>query len=440
MPSPLTQTPASALPTRNADLMAAGQPRPRPERLGWTRVIWAGAGSLVASFYIGTGDISIATVMGAKFGFSMWWTYFLFGIAGWAMMDMSVRYFLRFGRTPMTIFKEAHPLLGIYMLITVVGCAILGASSQWNACAMVLSGFFPQLPIEAAGGAAASAALLLVLVGTYVRIEKLFLFLLVSLIAVFFVSAFFLHPPWSEVVSGLRPNAPGPGWETLFSANAGSIINAWLILIYPYTMMEKGWYSHEIEQKINLQYLARIDISWGMLAAAIAALPIMACATAAARPYGYVPLNYMDFALMLEPVAGPKSAQLFLSGLFIAAWTSGVGWWVAGAYALMDLFNQPIKLNRPTTRITLVLLAIPSVALLFVRLNPVYQILFFASFLAVVFPVMAVVLFWRISRKDMGLFRWNLAHPRGWILFLVDLFAVIVSLYVGGFTVYEHFH
>jgi len=91
----------------------ADSPRPwslKPARLGPRVLLALGAGSLVASFYIGTGDITVGTNMGAKFGFGLWWSYFVLGIAGWALIDMSVRYFLRFGKTPMSIFKDVHPV------------------------------------------------------------------------------------------------------------------------------------------------------------------------------------------------------------------------------------------------------------------------------------------------------------------------------------------
>ena len=79
--------------------------------LGRRAIFALGAGSVIASFYIGTGDVSIATSMGAQFGFSLWWTYFVLGIAGWSLVDMSVRYFLRFGKSPMSIFFFAQKMI-----------------------------------------------------------------------------------------------------------------------------------------------------------------------------------------------------------------------------------------------------------------------------------------------------------------------------------------
>ncbi len=76
----------------------------RPTKLGMRSIFLLGSGSVIASFYIGTGDVTIGTSMGAKFGFRLWWTYFVLGIAGWALIEMSVRYFLRFGKTPMSMF------------------------------------------------------------------------------------------------------------------------------------------------------------------------------------------------------------------------------------------------------------------------------------------------------------------------------------------------
>jgi|GEM_PF-625694 len=414
--------------------MKEQQPEPwslKPDRLGFRAVLSIGGGSLIAAFFIGTGDISIASNMGAKFGFRMLWTYWVLGIAAWALLDMSVRYFMARGRTPMSMFKEAHPAFSIYMFVTVIVCSLLGSYSQWNACAMVLSAFFPRMPLEIAGALSALAAMLLVFQGVFSRLEKLFVVILGALIASFYASAFMAAPPWREAVAGLIPQNPGPGWRQLFMANAGSMINAWLILIYPYTLMEKNWYSSDIRGKVNILHRVRLDYGWGILAAGVVALPIMAAAAAVAKPFGIIPRNPTDLSLLLEPVAGRFSSYLFLTGLFVAAWTSGVAWWLGGAYALLDIFNLPIQMNSRPMRLIILLFFLPSVPLLMIRINPVYQILVFAAFLAFVFPVIGLVLLWRVTRPDMGYFRWSFRKPGPLLMATADIFAIIVSVYVG---------
>ena len=299
------------------------QPAPwslRPKKLGLRAVTALGAGSVIAAFYIGTGDVSVATSMGAQFGFSLWWTYFVLGIAGWALIDMAVRYFLQFGKSPMSIFKDVHPIFSVYMFVAIVVCSLFGSYSQWNACAMVISGFFPGVPIEAGGSLAALGALVFLLTGAYKSLQRLFIFGLLALIVCFFASALAAGLPWREAAMGLIPNAPGKGWFPLFMSNAGSIINAWLILIYPYTMIERGMFSRDLQTKVDILHRARIDYAWGILAAGIVALPIMAAAAAVARPFGIVPRSYMDLSILLEPIAGAASTHLFLAGLFLAAW------------------------------------------------------------------------------------------------------------------------
>lgn len=400
--------------------------------LGRHALLSIGAGALIATFYIGTGDISIASNMGAAFGFRMWWTYFLFGIAGFALIDMSVRYYLQTGRTPMSIFKEVHPALSIFMIVAVVECAIFGAYSQWNACAMVISGLFPIVPLELAGGIAAAAALLFLTMGIYYRVEKTCVVGLIILIVAFFAAAFMLKPDWGRAFGGLIPSGPDPEkrglWFRLFGSNAGSIINAWLILIYPYTLIEKKLFKRDIQGKVDLLHRSRIDYGFGILAAAIVALPIMACADSIARPFGILPRSYNDLSVLLEPVAGAGSTHLFLIGLFLAAWTSGVGWWIAGAYALLDIFRLPIKLDSRPMRTILVLFFIPSVLLLFLRINAVFQIIVFAAFLALILPIMAIAVLWRVTRGDMGYFGWSLANWHGRFVIGIDVFAIAISI------------
>ena len=393
-----------------------------------------GAGALVASFFIGTADITIATKMGALFGFDMWWTYIVLGAAGWAMMDMSVRYYLRFGRTPLSLFKEIHPALAVYLFLTVVVTTTVGAYSQWNACAHVASGFFPALPSELGGAAAAAAALVVLLAGAYRRLELLFVVGLIALVAIFALAALAASAPWSDALGGLLPSVPPPPrqqWTGLIQANAGSLINAWLILIYPYTMLEKGWYSRRVPEQARILQRARWDYGVGMAAAGVVALPSMAAAAAVARPFGIVPGNYTEFAVLLEPVAGSAASGLFLAGLFLAAWTAGVGWIVCGAYAMLDIANLDLRLRSPPFRFAVVAFAVASALILFLRVNPFHGIRIFAAFLAVVFPVVALAIVWRVSRPDMGYYRWHLRSVRGVLVIVLDLFALAVSLLVG---------
>ena len=408
----------------------------KPKKLGLRRVFFVGGGSLIAAFYIGTGDISVASSMGALFGFELWWTYFVLGIAGWALIDMAVRYYLRFGRTPMSMFKEAHPAFAVYMFLAVIVCTLFGAYSQWNACAMVLTAFFPGLPLEVGGSLAALAAMLLIFQGVFKRLERVFVGILLSLIVCFFLSAILARADWARAIPGLIPHAPEGNWQPLFMANSGSIINAWLILIYPYTLMEKKWFSNDLQEKVNILHCIRFDYGWGILAAGIVALPIMAAA-AISKPFGIVPRSPTDLSALLEPAAGPLASYLFLIGLFVAAWTSGVAWWLGGAYAMLDIFNLPIKMNSKPMRVIVVLFFLPSIPLLMIHIDPVYQIIVFASFLAIVFPIVGIILVWRISRADMGYFRWSLKRPGSALLILFDLFAILLSIYVGWGQVHK---
>ena len=82
-------------------------------------------------------------------------------------------------------------------------------------------------------------------------------------------------------------------------------------------------------------------------------------------------------------------------------------------------------------RIGLVLFVIPSTLLVFLHINPVFQMLLFSAFLALVFPVIGVGLLYRITRRDMGYFRWSLKSPQGIAVVAVDLFAIALSIYVG---------
>ncbi len=53
------------------------------------------------------------------------------------------------------------------------------------------------------------------------------------------------------------------------------------------------------------------------------------------------------------------------------------------------------------------------------------------SVLAAVFPVIGIALLWRVTRPDMGYFRWSPRTPHGAFLIALDCFAVGLSIYIG---------
>jgi len=57
--------------------------------------------------------------------------------------------------------------------------------------------------------------------------------------------------------------------------------------------------------------------------------------------------------------------------------------------------------------------------------------LIFSAFLTLVFPVIGLVMLYRISRSDMGYFRWDWRSPQGAGLIAADVFATGLSIYIG---------
>jgi Mn2+/Fe2+ NRAMP family transporter len=390
-----------------------------------------GAGSLVAALYIGTGDVNLGVTFGADYGFRMLWSYWVLAIVAWAMIDMTVRYFLATGKTPMSVFKDLHWSLVIYMFLAVMMMSVMGPWSQWGTISLVVTGVFPFLPYELAGGLVALLALVVVWVGVYDKIEKFFLIALAALIFGFFASAILAGIDWGQVAFGVIPQAPGPRWIPYFQANSGSIINSWMIIVFPYTMMEKGLWSDRLERKVSILAQSRWDYGWGAIAAGVVAIPILAASAAVAKPFGVMPRSYMDLAVLLEPIAGTASTWWFLFGLFAACFTTGVGQLLITGWAFSDFFNLPKRMGERSNKIVITLILIPGVLLLFLRINPVYVSLVFSSVIAVSFPVLGIALVYRISRADMGYFRWYPKSVRGFLLILVDLFALAITVWLG---------
>ncbi len=66
-----------------------------------------------------------------------------------------------------------------------------------------------------------------------------------------------------------------------------------------------------------------------------------------------------------------------------------------------------------------------------------FQTIILSVFLTLIFPIIGVVLVYRVTRKDMGYYRWSLRSPQGIAVILVDLFAVGLSLYIGAWMAWS---
>ena len=415
-------------PSDSTTVPEAGAPPSQDRRGDRLRTHLAG-GLVLAAFLIGAGGLTQTIRTGSRFGIVAVLGWVVLGVAGWVLVDLSVRYHLRVGRTPMSIFKEIHPVVAVVLFVLVAASAVLVSVRQWTVCAMALVPFYPEIPFALPCGLVAMASAGIVLFqGDFDRLVKLCVGALVAMLGCFVLAALLIK------ADGL--SAPGPitdrwGEARAILAAPGLAVVPWLFLALPYVMIGQGRPLRDGQNAGGALRRLRLGYALGMLALAVAAAPVAMTAATVARDLHVFAGGCADFVPALDAyareVAGKSvatlPAKLFLGGLFLAAWTTGLAAWLGGAWVACDLFKLPLRLKARPMRIALVIVAVPSAIVFLLRTDPAILDRALAALFAVAFPLIAFSLVWRARRPDM-----RRRTPARALLAALSLFALVVSL------------
>ena len=378
-----------------------------PGREAQRRWMRLAGGPVLAAFLMGAAGVDATIRMGSRFGIAAAAGWLVLAAAGWALIDITVRYHLRVGRTPISIFKEIHPGVAAVLLALVAASAVLVGARQWTVCAMALVPFYPEIPYALPCGLVAVAVAAIVLFqGDVDRVVKFCAAALVAMIVCFLLAALLVK---ADGLSGAAPASGRLGAARAVLEAPGAAVVPWLLLLLPYFMIGQGRGLRRGEGPEGALRTLRLGSALGMLALVVAAAAVAVTAGVVARHLDVFAHGYADFAPVLDAYAREtvdKSvaawpAKLFLAGLFLAAWTTGLAAWLGAAWVACDLFRLPLRLKARPMRIALAIVGVPSALVFALQVEPAILDRVLAALSAVAFPLIAFALVWRASRPDM---------------------------------------
>jgi Mn2+/Fe2+ NRAMP family transporter len=187
---------------------------------------------------------------------------------------------------------------------------------------------------------AAAAVSLLVVKGTYDRIEKIFLFAC-SLYVCYIVSGILIRPDWEQAVfNSVRPVLLfDPAYITMLIGMVGTSVAPWMQFYLQAAVVEKGVTEKEYAE-------SRVEVIVGCIVmTVIAFFIIVACAGAiwADRPRNI--RNATDAALALKPF-GRYAYLLFCAGLFNASIFAACILPLSTAYTVCEGLGFPSGVNQ----------------------------------------------------------------------------------------------
>jgi len=393
-----------------------------------------GPGALVAATFIGSGDVATGGTAGGFYGLGYWWAYWVTCAVAWFCLDVVGRYYIVTGKKGLSMFRELPKigwLLGLFLAVFGVYYGVGNVNSQFASTAWGIQGMFPGVSFEIAAAVAAIACIALVWIGNYGWVEKIMSVMLIAIVASFFAALIATGVNWGDAARGLLPSADPKGqFSSVFQAIAGTNINGAAVLLFGYSLAERGNWPAKLEDKARFLSFARGNALLGSFGAVLVGFAILGVINQVIYPYGIVPRKVEDFAVLIEPVAGSWSVTIFSLGVLAASFSSALGNGMVGAYVVAEYFGVPAEAKNIHFKMIYILNSIVAAGLVLARIDPIFLKTITSMMNATFFGVVGLVLAYWAGSGRLGYFRNGGSIP----LWALTILTIVVAGYVGIFN------
>ena len=291
-----------------------------------------GPGIVTAMAGNDAGGISTYSTVGAEFGFATLWVIPVMCVLLLVVQMTASRMGAVTGKGFSALIRERFGirLTALAMLALLVGNVCTTFSEFAGiASGMEMFGVSRYLAVPVA----AIAVWLLVVGGSYKRVEKVFLILSLVFIT-YVVAAFLAQPNWEEALSStIVPRMVNDqSFIALIISMIGTTIAPWMMFYAQSNVVEKG-----VDMK---EYpLQKVDVIAGTIAACLVAWFIIVTTGAVLYPQGIHVDSAADAASALAPFAGQYAETLFAIGLIAASFLAACVLPLTTAFVICEAFG-----------------------------------------------------------------------------------------------------
>jgi manganese transport protein len=362
-----------------------------------------GPGVLIAAAFIGPGTVTVCTIAGASYGYTLLWAMILSIGATLLLQEMAARLGIISGKDLSSLIRihTKNPPLRIFSIILILSAIVIGnaAFEAGNISGGVigLSAFFPEA-VQQEGDyhkfmsiTIGIIAFVLLFIGNYKVIEKGLMILVILMTISFVITAFITQPSFLMILKGsILPQIP----ENNFLIVMGLIGTT----VVPYNLFLHTSLVQERWKSIADLRMAQLDSFVSILLGGLVSLAIIV--SAAAMEDKEI-TDAVDLARSLEPLYG-KYATTFISiGMFAAGITSAITAPFAAAYVVCGCLQWNPSLRSFRFRIVWMVILILGVVLSSLNFRPIQVIMFAQVANGILLPVITGFLLWITSKKSI---------------------------------------
>ena len=356
-----------------------------------------GPGVLVAAAFIGPGTITACTIAGVGFGYALLWAMLLSIIATLILQEMSARVGVITQKGLAEVIGEqlAIPWLHYLVMGIILSAIVIGntAYEAGNISGATLglqvlfgSNYAPLYP-----WIIGFIAFMLLYLGSYKTLEKVFISLVLIMSISFVLTALFTKPDIKEILRGLFiPSIPN---NSIFNiiALVGTTVVPYNLFLHASLIKEK-WNSSDDLKSVRRDTLLSIGVG-GLVSIAII--------ISAAAINSTEVKDALDLAKGLEPLYGKSAKYLMGIGLFAAGITSAITAPLAAAYVANSCFGWNTKVTDVRFRIVWIVVLFIGVISLSFGIRPIVIIQFAQVANGLLLPIIAIILIWIVNKSSV---------------------------------------
>ena len=386
----------------------------------WIRDI--GPGVLIAAAFIGPGTVTLCTIAGASFGYSLIWAIILSTFSTIVLQEMSLRIGLvtrmniaEVIRTSIkSVFLNRIIILLIISSILIGNAAyeagnITGASLGISAIINNQStNYFPIL--------IGLIAFVILYKGDYKILERSLISLVIIMSLSFFITAFMTKPDLNSLFNGVFNPKVNSDNLIIILGLIGTTVVPYNIFLHSSLVSEKWNSIHKLKT-------ARLESFISIFIGGLVSLSIII--TAASVTNQNVS-GVIDLAKGLEPLYGKFAIYFLGMGLFASGITSSITAPLAAAYVAKSCFGWNDSLKSRKFKSVWIFILIIGVVVSMIDINPIEIIKFAQLSNSLLLPIIAIILLWLINNNNIINSKYNYKYQN-----VLGVFIVVISLILG---------
>ena len=386
--------------------------------MNWIKDV--GPGVLIAAAFIGPGTVTLCTIAGASYGYSLLWALLLSIIATIVLQEMALRIGLITNKGLAEVIRVSIKNKFINrLLILLILCSILIGNAAYEAgnitgASLGIIAIIGRETLNYIPLLIGFISFIILYIGDYKVLERSLIFLVITMSVSFMITAIMTKPDLFSLLDGLF--MPKINSESLLV-----VLGLIGTTVVPYNLFLHSSLVKEKWNDISKLKTARIE---SFISIIIGGIVSMAIIIAAASVSNDNVKSVMDLAKGLEPLYG-KFAIYFLGiGLFASGITSSITAPLAAAYVAKSCFGWSGSLKSLNFRIVWFFVLLIGVIVSLLKLNPI-EVIKFAQFSnSLLLPIVAILLFWLINNKTI--FKNSYSYKLQNILVIVIILITII--------------